>query len=127
MKATDIKWKVSSQVIGGDKVYQVFHLIDENKTNHSGNRECISGLYYDKEKAQKIADMFNEKTEFVANELTALICKMDKDISRAEYEIINSGEEYVHILYAPTGGQATVCVTADSLLGITKDVLKEVE
>lgn len=120
------KWEVSSQVIGDDKVYTVFRSIDKNKTDHSGNRECVSELYYDKEKVQKIADMFNEKTEFVANELTNLICTIDKDIAKAEYNVATNGEEYVHILYF-TGAQVSVCVTADSLLGITKDVLRAVE
>lgn len=120
------KWKVSSQVIGGDKVYQIFHLIDENKTDHSGNRKCLNKLFSIKEIAQEVADEINEKADFVANELTNLICKIDKDIAKAEYNVAINGEEYVHILYF-TGAQVSVCVTADSLLGITKDVLRAVE
>jgi hypothetical protein len=64
------------------------------------------------------------KTAFVANELTSLLRKIDTDIERAEYEALENGEEYVHILYSATGGQTTVCVTADSLSAITRDVLK---
>ena len=67
------------------------------------------------------------KSEFCKRELTALLKAADRDIEKAEYELCDNGEEYVHILYATTGGVTTVCVTADSLLALTRDVLKVVE
>ena len=66
------------------------------------------------------------KGVFCKGELTALLKAVDRDIEKAEYEMCKGGEEYVHILYAATGGVTTVCVTADSLLALTRDVLKEV-
>lgn len=65
------------------------------------------------------------KSEFCKRELTALLKAVDRNIEKAEYELCDNGEEYVHILYAATGGQTTVCVTADSLLALTRDVLKK--
>lgn len=67
------------------------------------------------------------KSEFCKRELTALLKAADRDIEKAEYKLCDNGEEYVHILYATTGGTTTVCVTADSLLALTRDVLKVVE
>ena len=67
------------------------------------------------------------KSEFCERELTALLKAVDRDIEKTEYELCDNGEEYVHILYATTGGATTVCVTADSLLALTRDVLKAVE
>ena len=67
------------------------------------------------------------KSEFCERELTALLRVVDRDIEKAEYELCDNGEEYVHILYATTGGITTVCVTADSLLALTRDVLKKLD
>ena len=67
------------------------------------------------------------KSEFCRRELTALLKAVDRNIEKAEYELCDNGEEYVHILYATTGGQTTVCVTADSLLALTRDVLKKLD
>ena len=78
------------------------------------------------------------KRSFVENELTALLKKIDPDIERAEYEpcewkVARGGSnisyitnEYVHVLYGPTGGQITINVTADSLAAITTDVIKKI-
>lgn len=67
------------------------------------------------------------KSEFCKRELTALLKAVDRNIEKAEYELCDNGEEYVHILYATTGGVTTVCVTADSLLALTRDVLKKLD
>ena len=48
------------------------------------------------------------KSAFCRRELTALL-------------------KVVHILYATTGGVTTVCVTADSLLALARDVLKKLD
>ena len=67
------------------------------------------------------------KSMFCEKELTALLKAVDSDIEKAEYELCDNGEEYVHILYATTGGVTTVCVTADSLLALARDVLKKLD
>lgn len=67
------------------------------------------------------------KSAFCKRELTALLRAVDRDIEKAKYELCDNGEEYVHILYAATGGAVTVCVTADSLLALTRDVLKKLD
>lgn len=62
------------------------------------------------------------KQHFIANELSALLRKIDVDIKSAEY-ITEHGEEYVVIKFS-NGYAKKVCVTADSILAIAKDVLK---
>ena len=64
------------------------------------------------------------KSSFCERELTQLLRIIDRDIEKAEYELCDNGEEYVHILYATTGGAITACVTGDSLSALTRDVLK---
>lgn len=67
------------------------------------------------------------KKMFCERELTLLLRAVDRDIERAEYELCRNGEEYVRVFYIANVGQTTVCVTADSLLALTRDVLKAVE
>lgn len=38
------EWRVTSNIIGSEKMYAVYRLIDAQKTDHSGNRE-FAGEY----------------------------------------------------------------------------------
>ena len=53
------EWKVSTNYVAGQKVYEVYRLIDETELHHSGNRET-RGLFGTKEAAQELADKLNE-------------------------------------------------------------------
>lgn len=55
------KWKVSSNTIGGEKMYIVFRLRDVNEVDHSGNREYASEYMASALEAQAIADKFNSE------------------------------------------------------------------
>ena len=75
-----------------------------------------------------------QKAEFVGRELTALLRRIDKEIDHAVYEKFNNGEEYVEVhyrqyLFRPESSPRpfVVCVTADSLSALTRDVLKAIE
>ena len=57
------KWKVSSQFIGDEKVFQVYRLRDISKVDHSGNREYRGGIIYDQEAANVIAEGLNAGKE----------------------------------------------------------------
>ena len=46
-------WKVSSNMIGTEKVYQVYRLYDVQKIDHSGNREVDPYFYKRKDDAIK--------------------------------------------------------------------------
>lgn len=54
------RWSVSSQYIGGEKIFQVYRLRNVNGVDHSGNREYCGGIFYNEESAQAFADKLNE-------------------------------------------------------------------
>lgn len=68
--------------------------------------------------------IYGAKAEFVANELAALICKIDPDIDSALYSTTLGGEEYVQLLNVHGREIGKICVTADSFLAIAHDVLR---
>lgn len=75
-----------------------------------------------------------QKAAFVGIELTALLRRIDTEIDRAVYEKFENGEEYVEIHYRQylfrteaNRRPLVVCVTADSLSALTRDVLKAIE
>lgn len=56
-------WRVISNRVNGDKVYQVYRLIDQQKAMHSGNME-FSGSFFETEKAAKeYAQQLNKQNE----------------------------------------------------------------
>lgn len=57
------KWKVSSQFIGDEKVFQVYRLKDISKVDHSGNREYAGEVIYDQNAAYVIAEGLNNGEE----------------------------------------------------------------
>jgi hypothetical protein len=67
-------------------------------------------------------DMYEKKEYFVRTSLKSLLFDVDKDILDVYYKYQND-EEYVVIEFIKKD-KIKVCVTGDSLLSITKDVLK---
>lgn len=57
------EWKVSSQVIAGAKVFQVYRQRDISKTDHNGNREYKNTIYCAREEAQKAVERLNRNQE----------------------------------------------------------------
>ncbi len=55
------EWKVSSNSINGKTMYIPFRLIDEDKVDHSGNREYYGPYLESKEDAERMADILNMK------------------------------------------------------------------
>lgn len=55
------KWKVSSQYIGSEKIYQVYRLRDISKVDHSGNREFTGGIIEDEAIAEALAAKLNKE------------------------------------------------------------------
>lgn len=56
------KWKVSTNIIGEDKIYQVYRIRNINEVDHSGNRE-YDKTYKNKSDAEQRALELNEKEE----------------------------------------------------------------
>lgn len=57
------KWKVTSNYIGGEKMFAVYRLRDISEIDHSGNREYATDYTNDRENAEAIADMMNREEE----------------------------------------------------------------
>ncbi len=53
-------WKVTSNILGGQKMYAVYRLIDVDEVDHSGNREFATEYMDSKEKAKAVAAELNE-------------------------------------------------------------------
>lgn len=56
------EWKVSSNPVGGNYIYQVVRIRDTSKVDHSGNRE-VYACYDTKEEAQDVANRLNAVTD----------------------------------------------------------------
>ena len=57
------EWRVTSNIIGGEKKWGVYRLRDKDATDHSGNREELGRWFDDKAIAQAYADAMNESEE----------------------------------------------------------------
>ncbi len=55
------EWKISSQYLGGRKVYQVYRIKDMRIVDHSGNREYADGLTDDEAEAMALAERLNKE------------------------------------------------------------------
>lgn len=53
------KWKVTSNSVGGEKMYAVCRIMDVTEVDHSGNREYAGGWTTNREAAQVVADQLN--------------------------------------------------------------------
>ena len=53
------QWKVLSNYVGGETVYQVARIRDEKEVRHAGNFDFDGGLFDTKEAAQIRADILN--------------------------------------------------------------------
>ncbi|MEG1965620.1 MAG: hypothetical protein RR064_05680 [Oscillospiraceae bacterium] len=62
------KWKVTLNLIGGDKMYAVYRLRDAAAVVHAGNMEFATGYMDDKQEAVAIAERLNQEMEEQTNE-----------------------------------------------------------
>ena len=53
------EWKVTSNIIGGEKMYAVYRLKDINAVDHNGNREYAGGYTANRDKCVAIAAALN--------------------------------------------------------------------
>lgn len=57
------KWMVTSNIIGGKKMYGVYRRLNINKVDHSGNREHYGELTPDEDAAVELAERLNKGEE----------------------------------------------------------------
>ena len=53
------EWRVTSNIIGDEKMYAVYRLIDAQKTDHSGNREFAGEYLLERGWAEDLAEKLN--------------------------------------------------------------------
>ena len=99
--------------------------------NDPDYKDSLDSLRYESDFFDKVYEnvsiqskVLEEKRQFVNCELTSLIYKVDSSVARLRYEYDN-GDEFVTIEYR-NGHNQKVDVTADSLVALARDVLKEI-
>lgn len=74
-------------------------------------------------KSENLSDMQRDKRQFTRRHIKELMKALDPDIVRVEYSVSDDNTEHV-ILNWKNGHIRRVNVTMDSLLTMTKDVLR---
>lgn len=64
------------------------------------------------------------KQVFVENALADVLKKVDEDVESVEYSRSSEDSEEYVIIGFKSGGTKRVCITADSLAAVVKDVFK---
>lgn len=54
------KWDITMNILDGEKLWQVYRLLDTGEVDHSGNREYTGPIFNDRCAAQGYADYMNE-------------------------------------------------------------------
>lgn len=55
------EWRVTSNIVSGQRMYGVYRLRDTSQVDHSGNREHFGGYMLEREWAQNLAKELNQK------------------------------------------------------------------
>ena len=55
------EWRVSTNYVCGGKEYQVYRLLDVDKTDESGNREYDNTIFTSKDRAVELANDLNKE------------------------------------------------------------------
>lgn len=55
------EWRVTSNIINGQKLYGVYRLLDMGEVDHSGNREHQDNWFLNKEMAEAKARILNDE------------------------------------------------------------------
>ena len=55
------EWRVSTNYVCGGKEYQVYRLLDVDKTDEGGNREYDNTIFTSKDKAVELANDLNKE------------------------------------------------------------------
>ena len=56
-------WKVTSNVLAGQKMYGVYRNLNVNEKDHFGNREHFGGYMAEREWAENLAEKLNKEEE----------------------------------------------------------------
>ena len=93
------KWEVLSNVVGGEKVYQVARIRDEKEVRHAGNFD-FDGIFDTEEKAQAHADELNVKDKL--NEVRQAVTSLGYD-DRAKIIAVELDEVRARVILDHSG------------------------
>ena len=54
-------WKIESNLIGAQKMYRIYRLLDTAKVDHSGNREYAGEYVEDRKTLEIVVEQMNQK------------------------------------------------------------------
>lgn len=123
------EWKVTWQIIDGEKWFQVYRLKNKYEIDHAGNREYAQGIfkteYLAKEEAARRNGTLKEDKAVSTQKLFEFMktCRQFEDLEKLEYVIEDNKEEFV-IGTFKSGYQKKAYVTGDSCLALGMDTLR---
>lgn len=123
------EWKVTWQIIDGEKWFQVYRVKDKHEIDHAGNREYAQGIF----KTESLAEEEAARRNGILKEDKAVstqklfeymkTCRQFEDLEKLEYVIEDNGEEFV-IGTFKSGYKKKAYVTGDSCLALGMDTLR---
>ena len=122
------EWKVTWQIICGEKYFQVYRIKDPSDIDHAGNREYVDDLFKTESLAQEQADRLNGKLKEDKAAITkALLPVLQmtrhlEDLADLKYVVEDNKEEFV-IATFKNGYKKRMYVTGDSGYAMIKDTL----
>ena len=120
------EWKVLSNPVGGEMIYQVYQIRNPKEPMHAGNINTSGGLFDSEEEAQKHADTLNESMEEKAAVCALLLPALQAtrnlhDLEALEYD---EGKETVRARFA--FGSKVINVAADSGTSMILDIILKI-
>lgn len=119
------EWKTGIRIEGGSEIYKVYRLKNKAKGNLETNREYMSKAYVDKENAESIAKMYNEKEAFV-HELGEVLSDFGvENIDKLRYDIdLKKKDEIVTVTFL-NQYEKEINVTCCGLRGIINEIIRK--
>lgn len=122
------EWRVSTQYIGGSKIFQVYRIIDPSGIDHAGNREYAGEVFETEsmaaEEAARRNGILKEDKAAITKALLPVLqmTRHLEDLADLEYFVEDNKEEFV-IATFKNGYAKRMYVTGDSGYALIKDVI----
>lgn len=121
------EWKVLSNPIGGEYVYQVYRIRNPKEPMHSGNIQTRGPVFDSQEEAQAYADAINESAAEKSSVCTLLVLVLQRtrnlrDLESLEYD---DEREMVHARFS-NGGTKVINVAMDSGTSMILDIVRRI-
>lgn len=121
------EWKVLSNPIGGEYVYQVYRIRNPKEPMHSGNIQTRGPAFDSQEEAQAYADAINESAAEMSSVCTLLAPVLQRTRNLRDLESLEYDDER-EMVYArfSNGGTKVVNVAMDSGTSMILDIVRRI-